>query len=252
MGLFDLLTKEGRQKGSLKRNMARVASKFAQSPDRFAAMEKLREEGSEEALYGLMKRFSFKYDKSIEDEQEKEWVVEVIVSKGEAALPAVRRYAKESESWSWALKILGQILAANGDKLLEIMDELLAREEPGYTRDPSRKIESLSFLGEWPGAPPAQRAPRIVPYLVDFDENVRFQAVEALAHTHDEASARTPLLAALLRPEEESRRIKVRIAEVLADAGWPVTERKEEVSAMLVSTLPEFGMHHDKLQKKGK
>ncbi len=253
MGLFDLLSKEGRAKGALQRNIARVSSKYAQSPDRFAAMEKLRDMGSDEALYGLCKRFSFKYDKGIEDEQEKEWALHALVSKGELAIPAVRRYAKESSTLSWALKILEQIAVGPAvAKMLEVVDEILLSEPPGYTRDPSRKLEMLSFLSEWHGAPAGQVASRIVPYLKDFDQNVRFAAVDALAHQPDEASSRAPLLDAMLRPEEEARRIRKRAAEILAEQGWTITDRKEEVAALLASGLPEFGMHHDKLTRKGK
>ena len=256
MGLMDLFSKEGRAKGALARNIARVSNKYAQSPDRFAAMEKLREDGSEEALYGLCRRFSFKYDKGIEDEQEKEWAVEALVSRGESAIPAVRRYAKEADTLSWALKILegithGDTGAGPKSVMLEIVDEILASEPPGYTRDPSRKLEMIGFLSEWHGAPAAQVAPRIVPYLKDFDQNVRFAAADALAHQPDEASSRAPLLDAMLRPEEELRRIKVRTAEVLADQGWTVTDRKEAVAAMIASDLTQFGMHHYKLVRTG-
>ena len=73
-------------------------------------------------------------------------------------------------------------------------------------------------------------------------------------HRH-ERTARAALLAAMLRPEEESRRIKVRIAEALSDAGWTITDRKDEVAKLLAvepekGGLPEFGMQHDKLVRK--
>ena len=44
----------------------------------------------------------------------------------------------------------------------------------------------------------------------------------------------------------------MRIAELLADAGWRVTDEKEAVGHLLQTDLPEFGMAHDKLVKKGK
>lgn len=252
MSLFDLLSKEGRARSALKRNSVKVLSKHAQSPDRFAAMEKLRADGSEEALYALAKRFSYVYDKTIEDEQEKDWAFDALVSKGDAAIGPVKRYLMEAPSISWPLRILERICTTQ--RLLEVIDALCEREEPTYTRNPERKLHLLTWLGEWKGASPDEVARRIVPYLADFDETVRFTAIDALAHvaSKDEAIGKAPLLAALLRPEEESRRIKVRAAEVLAAASFPVTERKDEVAKLLASTLPEFGMSHDKLVKKGK
>jgi hypothetical protein len=248
MGLFDRLTKEGRAKSALEGAAKKVLNKHAQSPDRFAAMEKLRDIGSDEALYALARRFSFVYDKGIEDEQEKEWVADVLTDKGETAIPAVARYLKSAESLSWPLRVLERI--GKPDQILAAIDDLLTRDEPGYTRDPTKKLQILTFLSEWKGASSAEISRRVVPYLADFDEGVRFAAVDAIAIHKDEETSRAPLLDALARPEEESRRIKVRCAEVLVDAGWQVTSHKERVTELLADTLPEFGMQQDRLTKK--
>ena len=45
-------TKRARQK-----NAARAVNKYAQSPDRMKALQALRDDGSDEALYGLMSGF---------------------------------------------------------------------------------------------------------------------------------------------------------------------------------------------------
>ncbi len=255
MGIFDLLSKEGRAKSALERHIKKTMNKFIQSPDRFAAMESLKAIGSDEALYGLCRRFGYVYDKTIEDEQEKQWVEDTLVAFGDRALPALRRFIMQGETISFPLRVLEKI--AERDKVLEVVDELLAREEPGYTRSPEKKIQVLHWLGEWKAAPPPEIARRIVPYLKDFDETVRFTSVEALAHAKpDEAQSRVPLLEALVRPEEESRRILVRIAEVLGDRRWRVDdppEMKDRVAAVAAATLPEFTLDKDgKLSRKAK
>ena len=253
MGIFDLLSKEGRAKSTLERQIKRANDKFLQSPDRFAALEKLRELGTTEALYGLVRRFGFVYDKTIEDEQEKEWVEDTLASLGDLSFVPVKRYILEGETISYPLHVLERI--ADADKVLAVIDELVAREEPGYTRHPQKKLQFLTWLGEWKGASPAEVAKRIVPYLADFDETVRFTAVDALAHQKDETAARGPLLDALIRPEEESRRILVRIADVLCDCGWRVDdspEHKQGVVKLLGTTLGEFGLSHEKITRKGK
>lgn len=248
MGLFDVISREGRAKSSVGRQIRRVMNKHLQSADRFPALHKLRDLGTDEAIFGLAKRFSYVYDKTIEDEQEKEWVSQTLIEMGEKAISSLRRYARESETLSYPLGVFERI--AKKEVLLEIVDELLSQEEPGYTRNPTRKIQILTWLAEWKGASADEASRRIVPYLADFDETVRFVAVEALSHQKHETTARNALLDAMLRPEEESRRIKVRIADVLAAAGWTVTNRKEEVSRLLSTELPEFGMQHEKLVRK--
>ena len=241
--VFGLFSKER----SLKRAMDKVSNKLAQSADRFQAMEKLRQVGSDDALFALCRRFSFNYDKTIEDEQEKQWVYETLAGKGEEALEPLHRYMKQANSVAFPLRVLERI--ATPDKALEVIDDLLASEKPGYTRDPSRRIQIIDWLADYHDAPAEDVNRRIIPYLADFDENVRFSAVEALALRPTE-SAEEPLCEALTREEEESQRLKLRIAQVLAEAKLDLGGHKAQISAMLDGMLSEYKIHHDKLVKK--
>src|SRR5262245_19078453 len=149
MGLFDRLSKEGRAKSAIEKNTKKVLNKHIQHEDRVAAMEKLREAanaGEEEAMIGLARRYSYVYDKTILDEKEKAWVSDALVALGPKAVGALRRYAKVAETLSQLLSVMEQI--ADKETLLSIVDELLAREEPGYTRDPSKMIQLLLWLQE--------------------------------------------------------------------------------------------------------
>ncbi|HWM84846.1 MAG TPA: HEAT repeat domain-containing protein [Kofleriaceae bacterium] len=242
--MFGLFSKDR----ALKRAMEKVTSKHAQSVDRWAAMEKVAKQGSEEALYALCCRFAFKYDKTIEDQSEKSWVVEALVARGENALPAVRRYMKTAGSLHYPLIVLGQI--AEDATVFEVIDEILRDEPPGYTRDPERRTDVLSWLGEWEGPSNQEIARRILPYLEDFDENVRYKAVDSLGFKPTPEAAE-PLVKALVREEEESRRLRQRIAEVLADNQWDLGERKSEVAALLETQLTSYKMHRDRLVRQG-
>lgn len=232
----------------LRRAMDKVMNKHAQSVDRFAAMEKLGKDGSEEALYALTRRFSFKYDKTIEDQQEKQWVLDTLISKGDSALPAVRRYMKEAQSLHYPLIVMGRV--APVAVCLEIVDEILASEPPGYTRDPERRADLIAWLAECDEAANQEVCRRCIPYLADFDENVRYKAVDAIA-LKPHAIAAGPLVDALVREEEESRRLRVRIGEVLAENQWDLGDKKSDVSALMEpgKALEQFKMHHDKLQR---
>lgn len=241
--MFGLFSKDR----ALRRAMDKVMNKHAQSVDRWAAMEKLGKDGSEESLYALCRRFSYKYDKTIEDAQEKQWVADTLVSKGEAALPAVRRYMKEAQSLHFPLIVVGRV--ASMEVALEIVDEVLAAEPPGYTRDPERRTDVIAWLGEC-DASNEEVSKRCIPYLADFDENVRYKAVDSIALKPHESAA-GPLVDALVREEEESRRLRVRIGEVLAENQWDLGDRKSDVSALMEpgKALEQFKMHHDKLQR---
>lgn len=231
--VFGLFSKER----ALQKTIEKATNKLAQQPDRWGALEKLREDGSEEALFGLCKRFGVVSQKGIEDEQEKDWVVDVLVEKGSASLAPLQRYMKGADQLGFPLRVLERI--ADHDKILAVADEIFASEPPGYARFPERRIDLIKWLGEWKGATEDEVISRLVPYLVDFDENVRFHAIDGLSH-RTAAKIAEPLIDGLLRPEEESGRIKRTIVEVLERTKAPLGDRAAQVGAMLTGQLSEF------------
>lgn len=253
MGIFDFLS--GGKAGALQKTIAKANNKHAQSMDRFKALESLAENGSEEAIGGLLRRFGFNYDKSIEDEQEKQWIHDTLVDLANAApdndsdearreqaeqraaiVGALRKSLLGADTISWQLRILEHI-ARDHDEMWSILEKVVEANDNQYVRDPSRKVQLVDFLGEWKD-PRAARA--LVQYLEDVDETVRFKTVEAILHQRDEETDREPLLQLLVRPEEESRRIKIRILDGLADLGWNTHGFKGTVDKL----LEELGTGH--------
>jgi hypothetical protein len=231
MAFLDFLSKQARAERSRAGNIKGALNKFSQSADRFKCLQALRNDGSDEALYGLLRRFGMLYDKSIEDEQEKDWVFEVLAEKGLAIMPALKKYLASAESISWPLKLLDKV--ADRAVELRVLEEILARHEPGYERDPTKKIQLLNHLaGLKDGSVPAL----VAPYLVDMDEGVRYAAAEALVRLTDEAVAAGPLLARFADPAEESLRVRLLIAEGFADLAWKVPA---DVRAGVEKHLPD-------------
>lgn len=242
--VFGLFSKE---KG-LQRTIDRAINKLAQQPDRWGALEALRKDGSEDALYGLCRRFSVVSMKASEDEAEKAWVEEVLVGKGEIAFPAVRRYIKNHAQLSYALKVLGQIVPR--DKVLEVVDEVLAAEPPGYARDPERKLDLLRWLHEWSGGGEADIAPRLIPYLKDHAEDVRYFAAEGLTRLPGELYG-DALIAALTNPEEEAGRFKRRLCEIIIEQKIPLGDAADRVKAALTGpALQGFSVKNGQLTGK--
>jgi hypothetical protein len=238
--VFGLFSKEK----ALQRTIERATNKLAQQGDRWSAMEQLQKDGSEEALFGLCKRWGVTSQKQIEDDQEKNWVVDVLVGFGPAALPPLTRYVKSAPQLAFALKAVERI--ATGEQVLSIVDEILASEEPGYTRDPERRLDVLRWLGEQEGIPAADRVKRIAPYLADFDQNVRCAAADAMA-PHDASLIGDALLTAFLRPEEESGRFRRQIAEILATKQIPLAGKGAQVAPLLTGPAAGFAVQGDRL-----
>jgi len=218
MGVFDLFSKDGRRQHALAKNVSRATNKLAQSPDRMKALQALREDGSAEALYGMLRRFGIMYDKSIDDEMEKEWLFDVLAEKGPTIIPSIKKYLLTADSISWPLRLLDRVVSSKEEEL-EILKEVLARHEPGYERDPTKKIQLINHLA---AIKDGRVPPLVVPYLADMDEGVRYAAVEALVRHKDEEAGREHLLQHFISDDEESLRIRIQIADGFAELGWLV------------------------------
>jgi hypothetical protein len=229
MGVFDLFSKDNREQRARQKNVERAVNKYAQSPDRMKALQSLRDDGSPEALYGLIRRFGMMYDKTIEDEQEKEWVFEMLVEKGAAVLGPLKRYLVTADSISWPLRLLDKVVATREEQI-DVIAEALVRHEPGYERDPTKKIQLLNHLG---GIKHLRVLALATPYLQDMDEGVRYAAVEAILHQEDEETARGPLLDQFLSDKEDSLRLRIQIADGFAQRGWSLGDRRAAVEKLL-------------------
>ena len=232
--VFGLFSKEK----ALQRTIERATNKLAQQADRWGALEKLREDGSEDALFGLCKRFGITSNNHVEDNQEKAWVVDVLVAKGAAVLPALRKYLKGAPHLSYPLTVLEKV--GTREQILEIADTLFADETPGYTRDPERRLDLIRWMVEWKDAG-ADAVPRLLPYLKDFDQNVRVATADGLAQ-HDITATGPALLTAFVRPEEESGRFRRRIAEILAAHKFPLGPEADKVTTLLVGPVAGFAV----------
>jgi hypothetical protein len=228
MSLFDLFRKDGRAQRARQSNIKRAVNKYAQSPDRMKALQSLRDDGSPDALYGMLRRFGMMYDKTIEDEQEKDWVFEVLLEKGQVIIGPIRKYLLSAESVSWPLRLLDRV--AGKDEELEVLKAVLERHEPGYERDPTKKIQVLNHLAS---VKDDRVPPLLVPYLADMDEGVRYAAVEALVRHKNEEIAREPLLLHFVSDSEDSLRIRIQIAEGFTDLAWLVKGHRGEVEKKL-------------------
>lgn len=234
----------------IQRAMKKTLNKLAQSPDRWASMELLRDVGTEEALYTLFQRLSINSSKEVEDHQEKAWVVDTLVAKDLQAIGPLKKYCQTSTTIARALEIMGRIVGNDKDKTFEVIDEILAREEPGYTRDPIKRIQTIDWLAEWNGASNEEILDRVRPYLADFDENVRFSAVNCYAQ-HFHPGIAEDMVGVLLNEDEDSRRLKVRVAELIAEHNLDLGGRHTEVADLTDDVLKDFKIRQKKLVKKG-
>lgn len=238
MGFFDLFKSKSKDGGGQKRSGAAskwaeaAGSKRAQTYDRQEAIRELSNLADAEAVAALLKRFTFTIDPSITDQEEKDLAFEGVLRAGKDAVEPVRAFAAKAESLRYPLRILKSIL--DEDELVEELLVWLSRWDTEYAKFVDPKLQLLEELSEHkhPDIRPA-----VEPFLEDVNEPARFNAVTAVLAQQD-AEAIGPLLAMLL--DEESMRVRAKVADGLAQLGWTIPEdQRGDVRKMLP---PQFSV----------
>jgi len=224
MGLFDLFRRKDSAESTdreLLRLKKMVASKLSQNLDRQDALERLAKMGTAEAAEVLLTRFSWTLDPSITDQDEKALALQGVVLAGEGALEPIRRHCLRSESVLWPIKALRGILS--GDALRRELLTLLDEFDTEYVRNAEPKVQLLQALEEFPGD---EARIAVEPFLADMSEAVRFAAATAVFAVAS-ADAVPSLITALA--DDESLRVRNRIASGLAERAWPISSDLQEL-----------------------
>jgi HEAT repeat protein len=221
MGLFDRF--KGAPKVEGKASKATPATKWAdriekraQNYDRQEAIQALSDIGTASAAEVLLKRFTFHIDPSITDQEEKDSAYRGILRAGREAIEPIRAFTTKAESLAWPMKLL-KALVDEGEYVEELL-RWLSRWDTEYSKFVDPKVQILADLEE-------HRDPRIREgverFLEDVNEPARFHAVSTLLAQDDAAAV--PALAKLL-VDEESVRVRTKVAEGLAVRAWPLAE----------------------------
>jgi HEAT repeat protein len=236
VGLKSLFSKEGRKQRSVERAIEKAKNSKIKPDDRRPALQTLAEDGSKESIKALMTRLTFTYATNVvADEEEKQYVFSVLVSFGEKALPALKEHLNEAPTLSWDLQLLTEL--CEPEQAWEYVADLLEKFDPEYERDPTRKQQLLTYVGDFEHE---QASQALVPFVEDHDETVRFISVEGLLRQKQEAIAREPLLKVLVSNEEESLRIKNRICDGFIEHGWLVKGFRGTVEKMLAKQDADY------------
>jgi len=233
MGLFDLFKggpkAEGkpRPKGNPAAKWADRVERRVQNYDRQEAIQALSEMGTSESVEVLLKRFTFHMDPSITDQEEKDAAFRGILRAGRNAIEPVRTFAARAESLAWPMKIV-KALVDEGEYIEELL-RWLAKWDTDYAKFVDPKVQILAALEE-------HHDPRIREgverFLEDVNEPARFHATSTLLAQGDAQAL--PALAKLLQ-DEESVRVRTKIAEGLAANAWPLAD---DTRAAIRNVLP--------------
>lgn len=220
MGLLDFFT--GGSEGQLKRHTKRAKNLNAQAEDREASLHWLASDGSEQAILGLLGRFNVTYEHQMKDLNEKTLVFELLEGLGDAVCDPIKTWARSAPQFARPLQLIHKFQGE--ETTVSFLIELLDAENDPFK--PEKKRQILIRLAEFTDA---RIVPAIDPCLRDFDEGIRYAAVEA-ALTQPDASVQIALASCIADDKEESNRLRVRIAEAFHQRGWGLGEHAEAVA----------------------
>jgi hypothetical protein len=238
MGLFDLFKSKSKDDGGGKKPGAAAkwaeaaGSKRAQAYDRQEAIQELSKLATADAVEALLKRFTFQTEPSITDQEEKELAFDGILKAGKEAIEPVRAFASKAESLRWPMRILKEILEE--EELVEELTIWLEKWDTEYAKFIDPKLQLLEELGDHVN-PKIREA--VEPFLEDVNEPARFNAVMAVLAQKEPVSV-GPLLTLLL--DEESVRVRTKIADGVAALGWEVPDDQRDAVRKVLP--PQFGV----------
>jgi hypothetical protein len=238
MGLFDLF--KGGDAGA--RPKANAASKWAdrvdkraQNYDRQEAIQALSELGTADAVTILMKRFTFHADPSITDQEEKDSAFRGVLRASKDAIVPVRAFAEKAESLAWPMKIMKELLPE--DEYVEELLGWLYRWDTEYAKFIDPKIQLLTELEDHHHPRLREEVER---FLEDVNEPARFHAASTLL-AHGDAEALPALVKLLL--DEESVRVRAKVAEGLSARGWRIPDAERAAARKVLP--PPFTVDSD-------
>jgi HEAT repeat protein len=197
-----------------------VGDRHAQTYDRLEAIESLAKIGSGEAATALLKRFTYYIEPTTADQEERDAAFRAVLDCGEESIDSILAFCVRAESLSWPLKLLRELLEVESyqDHVIEILNE----RDTDYDRNIDPKVQLMAALE---GCEKEEASVAVSRFLEDVSEPVRFQAISTLVSTND-----TERLADLVdfTIEEESVRIRNKIAEAMKLTGWVVPEDKRD------------------------
>ncbi|MEN0062110.1 MAG: hypothetical protein AAGA48_08140 [Myxococcota bacterium] len=216
MGIFDIFLSEEQR---IAKEQRTLTNRDSQPEDRENSARWLAERDKPKAWVALLTRFDMKLENQLKDRNEKDLVYSLLTQAGAEALARpLERHLKKCRQVATPLRLHQELMGLDATiaKAYEILD--IEREKDDFK--PQKKVDILVWLVDYPRP---EHVEQTAPLLEDFDENVRCAVIEVLVSTQEDA-ARPLLEKAMVKPDEESNRLRVRVAQIFQQRGWTVDE----------------------------
>jgi len=221
MGIFDFLFSGG-ENSQLKKHIKRLSNLNAQQEERLLSAQWLADNGCDEAISGILKRFSLTYEKRMKDIEEKEHLYKLLISIGKDTVEPTKSWLRKNNNFAIPLRLIEHF--EGKDQTVDLLLELLGLEIDPFKAD--KKCQLIIKLGDYVND---KMVMQVSGCLKDYDEAVRLASIETL-RLQKSPQVKEAFLLALANPKEESNRMRIRLAEIFQQNKWDLGEQSEAIS----------------------
>ena len=199
----------------LRKGLKQATQIHGEASTRVAALERLAQWRTPEAIAALLRRFTIQVAQGSIDLEEKQYTVRMLVEIGAPAVDPILHFLQTEGEVTWPARALREILSPEEFNLT--IKNVLEKLNTGYARWPEAKSVLISQLPD--EAFPVVKD-TIVKFLADEDDDVCIAAADYLAR-HESEETRTQLLQTFLSAESRPR-VRGRILDHFCEREWPV------------------------------
>ena len=153
---------------------------------------------------------------------------------GVDVIEPAKEWMRRNPNFAYPIKLITKY--EGEEAMISFLIELLKLEDDDFS--PQKKLQLLSHLQNHQHQ---DICASVLPYLKDFNEDVRFATIEAIAVQKDPI-AREPLLDQMA--QEASNRLRHRIATIFTEESWSVSPHE----ALIQEKIPVgFRLQEDQL-----
>ena len=231
MALKDWFSKEGKDTRAVAKWGKKLMGKWQQTGERKRAIEALTEIGTEDAVVALLKRYQYRTDATITDEEEKEMVYQCVVSLGPKAVPGLIQFITNETAIYWPVKAMRAIVGDEeaGTHILTAFEQV----PDSFGVNKERRQQLVANMREFVNVDDRVYR-KLFELLEDEDEDVVIRAVDGLC-TRGEAKEVTNRVVPILFDPNTSIRLRTLITELMIEQEWNVKVFRKK----LAGNIPE-------------
>ena len=215
-----------------------VCNPYCQPDVRKREMCRLLDDEQPAALRAVLKRFNFNSNGGIADEDEKKWLENQMVDMGKLAIEPLEDNIRTGKQLTYALRAYHRLQGQ--EKSADFFMKVLLEYGPDAYRAIEAKLQIVWQLAEYLDDERVIAA--LEPFVEDHSDDIRWAVLDLLEKVADAGNLKPEVQAGfagkmglLLVDDSAGPRIQRRVAEVLADREWQVTDSTTQVASVLES-----------------